>query len=145
MPVLLGGSGDFMKSLDNHPYRDHAPYLKEYLLIPMGYAVGGLIQLFFIKSRSDDFIAMGLHHVVTIYLFGGCYLYNNWEQGVTISFLHILADLTTNVAKILSETIYKKTAIFMFVIVHMTVWFYSRCIVLPYIIYQLYLIGEEKD
>ena len=46
MPKYLGGSGDFTISMDDHPYAKHAPQLKEYLLLPMGYHLGGLVQIF---------------------------------------------------------------------------------------------------
>lgn len=46
MPRYLGGSGDFNKCMDEYPYANHVPELKEYLLITMGYHVGGFITHF---------------------------------------------------------------------------------------------------
>ena len=44
MPKSLLGSGDFMKGFDEYPFPIHAPWLKEYILITMGYHVSGLIM-----------------------------------------------------------------------------------------------------
>lgn len=145
MPVYLGGKGDFFESMDYHPYAKHAPQLKEYLLLPMGYHMGGLFALFLKKTRTNDFVEMGLHHVVTMYLFGGCYLYNIQETGAAIAFLHDLADVTTNIAKLLGETKYKNVAVIYFILQQMPVWFYTRCLVLPYMIYTMYLIGIKTN
>ena len=69
----------------------------------MGYHVGGL-AVHFIDSRRSDFLEMGLHHFMTIYLYGGCYMVNAWECGGVIAFLHDLADITTGLVKFLAES-----------------------------------------
>lgn len=103
----------------------------------MGYHVGGLITHFFSAKKANDFIEMGLHHIVAIYLFGGCYLFNAWEVGSTIAFLHDIADVTTNVMKTLSESRFKKESAITFVL-HMSIWFWTRLIVLPYLIFLIF-------
>lgn len=109
--------------------------LKEYLLVTMGYHVGGLIIHFF-STRSSDFIEMGFHHIVALYLFGGCYLFNAWTAGSVIALLHDIADITTSVTKALNETDYKNLLASVFV-VHMVIWFYTRNLLLPYFIYVI--------
>lgn len=104
----------------------------------MGYHVGGLITHFW-GPRTNDFIEMGLHHIVAIYLFGGCYLYNVWEIGSTIAVLHDIADTTTNIIKTLSETNDSKIIGYVFV-THMGIWFWTRLLVLPYLIYRIYVL-----
>jgi len=103
MPRALGGKGDFVLAWDNFPYQQHAPELKEYILVLMGYHFGGLISHFF-HSRKNDFIEMGLHHIVAIYLYGGGYLFNAWEASAVICLIHDLADFTTGICKAGAET-----------------------------------------
>lgn len=78
---------------------------------------------------------MGLHHIVSLYLFGGTYLFNQWEGGAVLAFLHDIADITTSIIKVLSDTKYKNVAGAFFIVFQMPVWFYTRCLVLPYTIY----------
>ena len=84
-----------------------------------------------VTTRKNDFVEMGLHHIAALYLFGGCYLFNAWNGGAVIALLHDIADITTSVTKLLSETNYKKTLGVEFVF-HMIVWFYTRNLLLPY-------------
>ena len=106
----------------------------------MGYHVGGLIT-HFITTRKNDFVEMALHHIVALYLFGGCYLFNAWNCGSVLAFLHDIADITTGISKMLSETEYKNTlgAVFVF---HMSIWFYTRNFLLPYYIWILWNQGD---
>ena len=133
LPPCLGGKGEMINNFKGVPYDPHPPQLKEYLLITMGYHVGGFFTHFF-NARKNDFLEMALHHIVAIYLFGGCYLYNVMNIGSTIAFLHDIADITTNIVKTLTETNYTKTTAVVFV-THMCIWFYTRNIILPYLIY----------
>lgn len=94
MPVSMGGTGDFRRTHDEFPYAQHLQGLKEYILIPMGYHLGSLV-MHFVGPRKNDFVEMGLHHLVALYLFGGCYLTNIWEIGAVIAFVHDVADMPT--------------------------------------------------
>ena len=129
LPPALGGRGDLSISFKEFPYANHVPQLKEYLLITMGYHVGGLFTHFF-GTRRNDFLEMGLHHIVSIYLFGGCYLLNVWECGSVIALLHDIADITTNVTKFLAESRFKIPLVIVFLF-HMCIWFYTRNFLLP--------------
>jgi len=142
MPSYLGGSGDFLRCFEEHPYAKHAPQLKEYLLITSGYHVAGFIT-HFMGPRKNDFVEMGLHHIVALYLFGGAYIFNGWEAGSVLAFLHDLADIATNMVKFLSESKFKTAAGIWFVSVFMPVWFYTRCLALPYMIYLLGLMPVD--
>ena len=64
-------------------------------------------------------------------------MFNAWEVGSTIAFLHDIADVTTNVMKTLSESRFKKESAITFVL-HMTIWFWTRLIVLPYLIFLIF-------
>ena len=99
----------------------------------MGYHVGGLIT-HFLGTRRSDFVEMGLHHILSLYLYGGAYLYNLLEVGCVIAFLHDTADITTNVVKALAETKLKMPTAIVF-ITHMVIWFYTRNFLLPIYIF----------
>lgn len=126
--------------MKEYPYANHAPQLKEYLLIPMSYHLGGVV-VHFVTTRRNDFIEMGLHHIVTLYLFSGCYMCNVWEIGSVIAFLHDIADITTNIVKAFAETNYGNTTAVIFV-THMSIWFYTRNFLLPYMIYKIYVMPD---
>lgn len=90
----------------------------------MGYHVGSVIN-HFIGVKRTDFIEMALHHSVSVFLYGGCYLYNAWEIGGVIALIHDIADITTSMIKVLAETDYKYTTVAVFLF-HMGLWFYTR-------------------
>lgn len=123
-PKFLGGHGDLINMFDDYPYADHAYQLKELLLILMGYHVGSIIN-HFISVRRTDFLEMALHHSVSVFLYGGCYLYNAWEIGGVIALIHDIADITTSMIKVMAETDYKYTTVTI-LIVHMALWAYTR-------------------
>ena len=92
----------------------------------------------FATSRKNDFVEMGLHHIVAMYLFGGCYLFQAWECGGVIALLHDIADVTTGIVKCLAETKFSNaTAIFF--VTHMGIWAYTRLIILPWMIYMIWI------
>jgi hypothetical protein len=80
---------------------------------------------------------MALHHMVSVFLYGGCYLYNAWEIGAVIALIHDIADISTSMIKVLAETSYKLTTVAVF-LVHMAVWFYTRNYGLPLAIMKIY-------
>ena len=102
----------------------------------MGYHFGGLITHFF-TARKTDFVEMGLHHIVAIYLFGGLYLFNVWEIGSVIAYLHDIADITANLVKFAGETPYDGLAA-LCMLLNMSVWIWTRNYTLPIIIYKIY-------
>lgn len=73
---------------------------------------------------------MALHHLVSVFLYGGCYLYNAWEIGAVIALIHDIADITTSMIKVLAETNYTITTVSVFLF-HMALWFYTRNYGLP--------------
>jgi hypothetical protein len=84
--------------------------MREYFLITSGYHAAGVLT-HFMRTRKNDFIEMGLHLVVALYLFGGSYMMNAWEAGAVITFMHDIADIFTSVTKVMAETKYiHKTA-----------------------------------
>ena len=77
---------------------------------------------------------MGLHHLVTMYLFGGSYMLNMWEEGCVLSWLHDFSDIPINIARTISNTTYKKSTAGIFALAIM-VWIWVRCYVLPKFIF----------
>jgi len=137
MPKLLGGSGSYSNCWIEFPYQKHVPGLKYYYLILMGYHAGALI-VHFMHSKKNDFIEMGLHHIVTLQLIGGSYLINIWEIGAVIFLIHDFSDITISISKGLSQTVYQKITAVLF-ISNMGVWFYTRMVVFPYLIYIIFV------
>ena len=103
MPPCLGGKGDYKLAFPTMFFHDHAPQLGDYFLITSGYHIASLIT-HFVTSRKNDFVEMGLHHIVALYLFGGCYICGFWECGGVAAVLHDSADIMTNWTKFFSET-----------------------------------------
>ena len=103
--------------------------MREYFLVTSGYHFAGLL-IHFLRIKRNDFIEMGLHHIIALYLFGGGYLLNAWEIGAVIAFLHDIADIFVSIVKFLAETKYNKRAAHIMWIV-MLVWFYTRIYALP--------------
>jgi len=130
LPPSLGGSGDISKVWNNVEAPIHAPGMKMYTLVTMGYHVGGLVTHLIAAEKGNDYLEMALHHFVAFYLFFGYYLSNMWEMGMTIAFLHDIADVTTNILKPISNTKYANLSVFIF-IVHMFMWGWTRLYVLP--------------
>jgi hypothetical protein len=60
-----------------------------------------------------------------------------WEVGSVIAYLHDIGDIPVNIVKIMAETAYSGATAVVFII-HMIVWGYTRCYVLPMIIYSIY-------
>lgn len=77
---------------------------------------------------------MGLHHCTTIFLCAGSYLCNFQETGAIIVYLHDLSDILASLSKCLCETVYTNTTGGIF-IVFTFIWFYTRNLVFPYLIY----------
>ena len=103
----------------------------------MGFHVGDLLTHFSGEKRTD-FLEMSLHHLAAIYLFGGLYLYNVWEIGAVIAYLHDIADITTHIVKTLADTDYQMATVVTF-LTHLCIWFYTRNILLPYYIYTIWI------
>ena len=95
----------YLKSFDKDKYwfYDHEHNLGNYFLVTSGYHIASLITHFF-GSHKNDFIEMGLHHIVALYLFGGVYTSNIFESGSVVAVLHDVADILTNWCKFWSET-----------------------------------------
>ena len=72
--------------------------MKWYYLTSIGYHFAQLL-LHAVKTRNSDFVEMGLHHIITVYLIIGSYLINCWECGAVIAFIHDISDAVGYFAK----------------------------------------------
>ena len=133
MPWGLGGNGDFRLVFKDHPYPKHAQYLKEYFMCGISYHLGKLI-IHFINPRENDFIEMGLHHTVTIYLLFGSYMYNVWEIGAVVCFLHDFTDCLGCATKVADQTGKMHILMPLFISV-LASWMWIRNLVFPHMIY----------
>ena len=128
-PKEMGGKAHFNVSLGEFPFGKQGEGVKEYVLVTMGYHVGGMI-VHALGERGNNFMEMNLHHIVAFYLFGGMYMLNFWHAGGAVAVLHDIADIGANFSKFASDTPYKNLTAFLFIL-HMIVWFYTRIMVLP--------------
>ena len=106
-----------------------------YFLIKTGYHGSSLILNLDKIKNGTDFLDLFLHHTITLYLYGGGYLYSCLELGAIMAFLHDIADVTICISKIFMETNYKFTKGLIFGI-NIIVWFYTRCFLYPLFLYQ---------
>jgi hypothetical protein len=122
-------------TFQDYPYAKEDKNVKWYILATQGYHLCSLIE-HFLMPRRNDFVEMALHHIVTIYLYTGCYLMNCYQIGAVIALLHDVADITTTACKAFAETKFKISTIVIF-ITNTIVWAYTRNIVFPWIIYNI--------
>ena len=108
--------------------------MKLYYLGTMGYHIHQMVYHGFEEVRND-YIEMLLHHFVTVFLYAFSYLTNLTKAGSVIMFLHDWADVPTSSVKAFTETTYSKISVFLGISM-LVVWFYSRLVVLPPIIYE---------
>lgn len=119
-------------------------YYKEYYLTLLGYHTSQMItHLSHIRNPNSDLVDMLLHHFVTVALIVFSYTLNYIGPGVIIIFLHDIADFPGMVTKTFSETEYKMVTLPAFLIT-IVVWFYTRLLYFPYIIYLTYTLHEEN-
>lgn len=134
LPWSLGGSGDYAICITNKyfPFAERSNNnLAEYILVTSGFHLSNFAS-HFSSTKKNDFIEMGLHHIVAMSLFGGLYFFNAWEPGAVIAFLHDIADVPIALSRGLGETRFKIVTVSIFLCA-MAIWFWTRLITLPYL------------
>lgn len=140
LPWCLFGKGELNSLNVSYPTPKWPVGLREYYLGTMGYHVHQLFQ-HALHPMRNDFVEMFLHHVVTLVLYGGSYLVNMTDAGSVIMFLHDWADIFTSFVRCFTET--TLTTLSVLSAVGMTLsWFYTRIVVLPFIIYNACFITD---
>lgn len=132
-PTMLGGTGDYSTIFNEFPYKNHIPYLKEYYMICTSYHSSRMLH-HLIYNRTNDFVEMTLHHTVTIYLLVGSYMFNTWESGAVISFLHDASDIFQHLTKMWTSTTLDSLSVTSAACC-ITSWAYMRCYILPFCVY----------
>jgi hypothetical protein len=134
-PRLLGGKGAFINTLQSYPYQKHPEFLSVIVRTQAGYHLSGLIR-HFVDVRKKDFIEMGLHHGLSVFLFTGAYLMNLFECVIVVSYCHDICDIFANVTKLLAETRFEKATACTFVSL-MVLWVYTRIFVFGQFIWEI--------
>ena len=73
---------------------------------------------------------MALHHILSLYLYGGSYMTNQLKGGGVMALLHDFSDIFAGLVKMLAETRFTNFTAGFFIIT-MIVWFWTRLVVLP--------------
>jgi hypothetical protein len=95
-----------------------------------------------ITAHKCDFIEMGLHHFICLILYVGCYLLNFCEASSSFGWMHDIADVPLALTKVFAETRFSNTTGALFAFTTM-VWFYTRCLAMPVIIWQTFFDVEN--
>lgn len=134
LPPALGGKGELTRIFTDFPYITLPPYYSLWFTGAMGYHLSGLVAHFFIQDKQNDYIEMMFHHIVTFYLFAFSFLSNQLIGGV-IAIIHDAGDIFICINRIYAELHYSKRIMAPMFITFMFVWFYTRLMIFPYIIY----------
>ena len=134
MPAIFGGKFDFQKAFVGS--RDNGP-LDIYLIIAAAYHFEEGVCHFFERATRRDFIEMGLHHLVAIFLFLGAYFLESVPEGADIAFLHDIADIFINLTRFSAETRHSKMTAGLFVLSIIT-WILTRLVWFPAFILAFY-------
>ena len=137
-PSYLGGSGDIWKTFQNFPYQTQVPGMKQYYMFNLGWHLQSILEMILIDGlRAPDVIELGLHHVVTIYLFSGSYLLNFFRMGGIIEVIHDSSDIFLCAARFMTQTRFKIAQCITGSIL-LIYWIYTRIFVFSWIIYVGY-------
>ena len=90
----------------------------------MGYHFGGLLNHFFAAKRSNDYVEMMFHHLVTAYLYGFSYM-SNTMIGPIVAFIHDITDIFVAFTRIFAESDYKRLTAYSFILGQFA-WVYFR-------------------
>lgn len=103
-------------------------------MVQLGYHHAEIARLLIFSKKNKDIVEMSTHEVLTIALYGTCYLINIHEIGAVISLLHDASDILIMVTKFMTESKYGDiTAIFF--VTECFIWLYTRMIVFPWCAY----------
>jgi hypothetical protein len=135
LPPCLGGSGDF-----DNLYFQWSTWTKPknfdlLFFIMSGYHIEALASQIF-KERSNDYIEMMLHHVVTLNLIIISYLTHFDKFGVLLIWLHNISDIFASSSRSLGYSFSIATVISYILL--MSTWFYTRVYVFFYIVLSVY-------
>jgi len=106
-------------------------------MFELGYIGGAAIEHMFFEERTNDFIMYTLHHICAVMLIVSSYMTNHLGAGCLVLFHLDLADIFTNSASGFGQTKYDILAAINFFSL-LIVWFYTRMLILPWMIYKIF-------
>ena len=139
LPWYLGGmkNGEYENIRMDTIFVNYDSAILQYSLFTFGYHVMGFIDHVFLEERMNDFEEMLLHHIAAVCLYFAFIYGNVVPLGAVIAYLHDLADIFGSMCKGLNATIYQDSSAVIFIIC-MIVWFVTRIVSLPSIIYSVF-------
>ena len=96
----------------------------------------------FVDERTRSFEEFLLHHIAGCALIFSYVLANAIPVGTVAAWLHDIADVLASATKTFNGTIYKRTTLVCFVGC-MVLWFITRLIWLPILIYNVFIVKVE--
>ena len=87
-----------------------------------------------VTAHKSDFVEMGLHHLICLILYVGCYLLNIVELSASFGWMHDIADVPLALTKVFAETQFKNTTGSLFSFTTL-LWIYTRCLALPVMVW----------
>lgn len=136
LPWFLGGKGAWENFGDFVPFCEIPDGVTNYYMLELGYITGASIEHMFFEERTNDFVMYTLHHVCAFMLIVSSYMANNTGVGSLVLFHLDIADIWTNSASGFGQTRYDMAAASTFFMLLAT-WFYTRLMILPWIVYKL--------
>ena len=105
----------------------------------MSFFVGDFFAMMFLKERTSDFYEMLLHHVATCVLYFSAVWGNYMVIGGVTCFCHDIGDILTTCVRLLSCTTFETASVVTYLIL-LLVWIWTRLIVVPLIMYNLWTV-----
>lgn len=148
LPWQLGGSASLDEAFKAGvgldvpmPLTKYPRSVLVYALATNGYHISAIINQL-MKEKASDFYEMLLHHIATCALYFCMIFGNGLSIGCVIAFLHDIADIFVGGARICNST--SKDGISMIFFACLLVsWVWTRIILLPQIIYRIFM--EDWD
>ena len=108
LPWFMGGSTDMKTAYEStmlgQPFTKFNKSLYEWYLYSQGIYWLHLVSHLLMKEKSDTYNEFLIHHLATIALVFGSTLSNQIGIGAIISFLHMITDVPTPMAKFFAST-----------------------------------------
>ena len=118
----------------NYPIQEYSFLLKAFNQITFGYHLMKTYQDIFEVERSNDFVQLMFHHILTIFLYVGTYKLNYLAVASLIIYTLDFGDLFISLSRIFIETHYKIFTI-IFGVAMFFIFMYCRLVVYPLFAY----------
>lgn len=106
------------------------PHFLILFMLHIGYHTNSLLFHFTDELRAD-FVAMLLHHVLTVFILIEGHMSNCHRYGALVLFINDIADVITALTKIMNYTMHQKIAVGLLPILTAS-WIYTRCYLFPF-------------